>query len=75
MTVNSLKDNEWGIITGIQADEKMRQQLFSFGLLKSKSIRRVGSSLGGSTILVEIDRSCIALRDEEAESILIQKGE
>ncbi|TLD85167.1 hypothetical protein LS70_001045 [Helicobacter sp. MIT 11-5569] len=74
MTINSLKDGEYGVIARIDANEKMRERLFSFGLVKSSHIKRVKSSLGGSTILVEIDRSCVALRAEEAESIIIQKG-
>ncbi|WDL73920.1 FeoA family protein [Helicobacter winghamensis] len=73
MTINSLKNGEQGIIVCIEADSRMRERLFSFGIAKSKHIKRIKSSLGNSTILVEIDRSCIALRAEEAESILIEK--
>ena len=73
MTINSLQDNEQGIIVDIDADSKMRERLFSFGIVKSKLIKRIKSSLGGSTILVEIDRSCVALRNKEAESICIKK--
>ncbi|WP_299546690.1 FeoA domain-containing protein [uncultured Helicobacter sp.] len=75
MTINSLKDNEQGVILCIEADLKMRERLFSFGIVKSKQIKRIKSSLGGSTILVEVDRSCVALRAEEAESILVKKEE
>ena len=73
MTINSLQDNEQGIIVDIDADSKMRERLFSFGIVKSKLIKRIKSSLDGSTILVEIDRSCVALRNKEAESIRIKK--
>ncbi|MBX7489983.1 FeoA family protein [Helicobacter turcicus] len=75
MTINSLKDGDCGVIVRVNADDKMRERLFSFGIVKSGQIKRIKSSLGGSTILVEIDRNCVALRAEEAESILIEQGE
>ena len=73
MTINSLKDGECGIITHLNVDDKVLDRLFSFGISKAKQIKRVKSTLGGSTILVELDRNCVALRAEEAESIVVQK--
>ena len=73
MTINSLKDGECGVITHLNVDGKVLDRLFSFGISKAKQIKRVKSTLGGSTILVELDRHCVALRAEEAESIVVQK--
>lgn len=75
MTINSLKDGECGIITHLNVDDKILDRLFSFGITKTKQIKRIKSTLGGSTILVELDRNCIALRAEEAESIAIKRVE
>ena len=75
MTINSLKDGECGIITHLNVDDKVLDRLLSFGIIKDKQIKRVKSTLGGSTILVKLDRNCIALRAEEAESIAIKRVE
>ena len=75
MTINSLKDGECGIITHLNVDDKVLDRVLSFGIMKDKQIKRVKSTLGGSTILVELDRNCIALRAEEAESIAIKRAE
>ena len=75
MTINSLKDGECGIIAHLNVDDKVLDRLLSFGIIKDKQIKRVKSTLAGSTILVELDRNCIALRAEEAESIAIKRVE
>lgn len=73
MTINGLKDGEQGVITRLGVDEQLRDRLFSFGISKAKHIKKLETSLGGSTILVELDRSCIILRANEASAIEVEK--
>lgn len=73
MTINTLKDGEQGVITRLGVDEQLRDRFFSFGISKTKHIKKLETSLGGSTILVELDRSCIVLRANEANAIEVEK--
>ncbi len=73
MTINTLKDGEQGVITRLGVDEQLRDRFFSFGISKTKHIKKLETSLGGSTILVELDRSCIILRANEANAIEVEK--
>ena len=54
-------------------EKQLKDRFFSFGIAKSKPIKKLETSLGGSTILVELDRSCIILRTEEAKAIEVEK--
>ncbi|MDE7175562.1 MAG: ferrous iron transport protein A [Helicobacter sp.] len=73
MTINALKDGECGVITHLGVDEQLRDRFFSFGISKAKRIKKLETSLGGSTILVELDRNCIVLRAEEANAIQVER--
>ncbi|MBD5165505.1 FeoA domain-containing protein [Helicobacter sp.] len=73
MTINALKDGEYGIITHLGVDEQLRDRFFSFGISKAKQIKKLETSLGGSTILVELDRNCIVLRADEANAIEVKR--
>ncbi len=73
MTINALKDGECGIIKHIRVNEQLLDRLFSFGIVKAKQIKKLKSSPGGSTILLELDRNCVMLRSEEAESIEVER--
>lgn len=71
MTIEDLKDGESAIITDLDVDAQLKDRFFSVGICKSKKIKKLETSLGGSTILVELDRSCIILRAEEAKAIKV----
>lgn len=73
MTLDILKDGEEGIIEGFNANNELLKRFFSFGLSKGAKIKRVKSTLAGSTIAVELNRSCIMLRCDEAKKIQIRK--
>ncbi|WP_026943211.1 FeoA family protein [Helicobacter rodentium] len=75
MTINALKDGECGVITHLKVDEQLRDRFFSFGISKAKQIKKIETSLGGSTILVELDRNCIVLRADEANAIEVERLE
>lgn len=73
MTIENLKDGENAIITELNVDTQLKDRFFSFGISKSKKIKKLETSLGGSTILVELDRSCIILRSQEAKAIKVER--
>ncbi len=73
MTINALKNGEYGIITHLGVDEQLRDRFFSFGISKAKQIKKLETSLGGSTILIELDRNCIVLRADEANAIEVKR--
>ena len=73
MTINDLKDGESAIIKSLKVDKQLKDRFISFGIAKTKPIKKLETSLGGSTILVELDRSCIILRTEEAKAIEVEK--
>lgn len=73
MTINDLKDGESAIIKSLKVEKQLKDRFFSFGIAKFKPIKKLETSLGGSTILVELDRSCIILRTEEAKAIEVEK--
>ncbi|MDD6055002.1 MAG: FeoA domain-containing protein [Helicobacter sp.] len=71
MTIDALKDGECGMITKLVVNDELKDRFFTFGITKGKTIKKVRSSLGDSTILVELNRNCIILRASEAKSIEI----
>ncbi|AJC84164.1 FeoA family protein [Campylobacter peloridis] len=73
MTLDTLKDNEEAIIIGFKADKQLQARLFSFGFAKNKKIKKIRSSMANSTIMVELEASCVILRASEAKAIEIAK--
>ncbi|EAJ6136674.1 hypothetical protein CBI00_05950 [Campylobacter lari] len=73
MTLDALKDNEKAIIVGFEADKQLQSRLFSFGFAKNKKVKKIRSSIANSTIMVELDTTCVILRSSEAKIIQISK--
>ncbi|EAK0847197.1 ferrous iron transport protein A [Campylobacter lari] len=73
MTLDTLKDNEEAIIVGFKADKQLQARLFSFGFAKNKKVKKIRSSIANSTIMVELDTTCVILRSSEAKIIQISK--
>ncbi|EAH8849970.1 hypothetical protein A0Z07_02645 [Campylobacter lari] len=73
MTLDALKDNEAAIIVGFEADKQLQSRLFSFGFAKNKKVKKIRSSIANSTIMVELDTTCVILRSSEAKIIQISK--
>ncbi|AJC88731.1 ferrous iron transport protein A [Campylobacter lari] len=73
MTLDALKDNEEAIIVGFEADKQLQSRLFSFGFAKNKKVKKIRSSIANSTIMVELDTTCVILRSSEAKIIQISK--
>lgn len=73
MTLDTLKDNEEAIIVSFEADKQLQSRLFSFGFAKNKKVKKIRSSIANSTIMVELDTTCVILRSSEAKIIQISK--
>lgn len=73
MTLDALKDGEVGIISCFNVNEQLLNRFFSLGFAKSQKVKKLKTSLGHSTILVQLNRTCVILRDNEAKSIEITK--
>ena len=72
MKLNELKDGQLAIIKNFLVDEHLKDRFCSFGINKNKKIKKIKSSLGDSTILIELNRSCVILRVEEAKCIEVE---
>lgn len=73
MTLDALKDNEEAIIVGFNADKQLQARLFSFGFAKNQKIKKIRSSMTNSTIMIELNTTCVILRSSEAKIIEITK--
>ncbi len=62
-----------GTIVRIRAQEPIKGRLFSLGLTKGSHIKILDHTLAKQTWEVESDGTKIALRDEEAASIFIDR--
>ncbi len=66
--------HEEGIVHKINADGELKQRLFSLGLRRGSHIKVKATSIGKSTIEIEIGTTLMALRYSEAENIEVQKA-
>ncbi len=73
MNLVDLKDGNSAKISFVNADDEMLERLYSFGFFVGKKITRVKSGPSNSTIAVELDRSCVILRRDEAAKIEISQ--
>ena len=69
MTLDMLQKGDMAIIKSIDSSSELKQRLNSFGVLRGTSIVVKAFSLKKKTIEIEINRSHIALRLEEAQKI------
>lgn len=75
MKLNELKIGEVGIIKKITATEPLKSRLFSLGVVKGEKVKILKYTMAKNTYEVEINKTKIALRSEEAKMILVDKGE
>lgn len=72
MTVSELKIGQSAKILSLEAEDELKQRLYSFGINSGKKLTKINSSLGGKTIAIELDHSCVLLRSSEAEAIKVE---
>jgi len=73
MKVNELKIGDVGIIKKITATEPFKSRLFSLGIVKGEKLKLLNHTATKNTFEIEVNKSKIALRDEEAKMIIVEK--
>jgi len=74
MNVTEMKIGEVGVIKKITATEPLKSRLFSLGVVKGERIKLLKHTMAKNTFEIEVNKSKIALREEEAKMILVEKG-
>ena len=69
MKLNNLKKGQSATVTEIHANKELKNRLNSFGLIKGATIHTEKYSLAKKTMEVRVNKTCIALRASEAETI------
>ncbi len=72
MTLDRAELNTSYVVKKLNCDEELKQRFHSFGIRKGAKIVVKNFSLGKKTIEVEVNRTFIALRIEEAKKIEIK---
>ena len=75
MKLIDLKKGEKGIIKYIDANDALKQRLFSLGVINGAIVEMVFCSIGKSTIKIKVGNTLVALRDSEAKLIEVDKIE
>jgi ferrous iron transport protein A len=72
MNVTEMKIGDVGIIKKITATEPLKSRLFSLGVVKGEKIKLLKHTMAKNTFEVEVNKSKVALREEEAKMILVE---
>ncbi len=73
MKLSDLKKDDRAIIKKINADKALKQRLSSFGVGKGAELSVETYSIGKKTYEIIVNDTMIALRDEEAKKIEVEK--
>jgi len=74
MRLNELKMGDEAVIKKIYAKEPLKTRLFSMGITKGEKIKLLKHTLAKNTFEVEVNRVPIALRNEEAALVEVERG-
>ena len=69
--VSQMSKNEEGIVKKVTANEPIRGRLTAMGIAKGNRLKLVDHTLKKETWEVDVEGTRVALRKEEAESILV----
>jgi len=72
MNVSEMKIGEVGTVKKITATEPLKSRLFSLGIVKGEKIRILKYTIAKNTFEVEVNKSKIALREDEAKMITVE---
>jgi Fe2+ transport system protein FeoA len=73
MRLSNLEKGDRVIIKKINADESLKQRLASFGIGRGVEIEIETYSIKRKTYEINVDNTMVALRDEEADKIEVEK--
>ena len=69
MKLSEIKKNQKALVVSINAKKELKQRFNSFGINKGSIIKINEYSISNKTIAIEINKSKIALRAQEADKI------
>ena len=69
--VYSLENGKTGIVKNVKAEDSIRQRLFDMGVLPNCEVKKERSAIGGNPVWIKVGNVEIALRRNEAESVLV----
>ena len=75
MRLNELKMGESGIIKKIYAKEPLKSKLLSMGFARGEKVKVLKHTLAKNTFDIDINGVNVALREEEAREIEVEKIE
>lgn len=73
MKTQSLQLNLLGSVIGMKGDSDIISRLFDLGIYKGVSIEVLGKAPFGGPYLVKAGMTLLALRESEAQCLIIQK--
>jgi len=73
MRLSELNISESGIIKKIYAKEPLKSKLLSMGITRGEKVKVLKHTLAKNTFDIEVGNSNIALREEEAKQIEVEK--
>ena len=75
MRLNELKIGESGIIKKIYAKDPLKSKLLSMGFSRGEKVKMLKHTLAKNTFDVDVNGVNVALREEEAKEIEVEKSE
>ena len=72
VNIYSLGKGRSGIVRLVKADAVIRQRLFDMGVLPSCAVMKERSAIGGDPVWIKVGNVEIALRRNEAESVMVE---
>ena len=72
MSLDEMKIGEIGVIKKITATEPLKSRLFSLGIVKGENVKLLKHTIAKNTYEIEVNKSKIALRSEEAKMIIVE---
>lgn len=73
MLLTDIRKGDRAEIVNIHADKALKERLSSFGVMRGEELLVKGCSLARKTMEIEVGSTLIALREEEAAKIEIEK--
>lgn len=73
MNLYEVQKDESVIVKKIDDDGALKSRLFSFGISRGAQVSVVEKSLSKSTLEIRVGSTMVAMRDDEAKKILVEK--
>ncbi|AZV46092.1 iron transporter [Nautilia sp. PV-1] len=73
MRLNELTIGDEATVKKVHAKEPLKSRLFAFGIAKGQKVKVLKHTLAKNTFEIEIGNTKVALRDEEAADVEVEK--